>query len=252
MNKRINRIFDFKSASIHMILLLIMVGAFTISIKTNGGDLLALNIISYASLGIMTAFMTFELLYVTISHAKDRKEADKSFVHLFLNYHIRELLFAPVGTLCSMYFAMIHFIVFRITGLWYFSFLNIVYLFGLSIKLYQVHVDEISGTANYKKGLVLSNIAMIVLGLMFLTTVFLTDRYHEVIHEPLFLFVLDIVFFFLKLIFAAVGLISATKYKNKLMFSYSITAFVLAFYSFYSMMIAIFHKSEAFQLRAPG
>lgn len=232
-------IFNYKNTAVHMMILALMVVVFTV-LCANISNIVTF-IIGYVIMGLVVLLLTVELIYITIALFTHEKH---SLYYVLRNPHSRELFFAPIETLLSIYFAMAHFIVFHITGLWYFCILNVIYLIGLSIKSYQIHIEE-SLFVRKQTGLILSNIFMAVLSSAFFATVFFTNYFAHELHEPSFLFILDIVFFFLKLVFAVMGLVSALKHNSEIMISYSFAALILTFFTFYSVVITLLHENHA-------
>ena len=246
MKEEKGRLFTFRNTAIHLTILalIVLVSIFPIAFSPNEARVTFI-IIEGVIFGLLTIFLIVELAFLIYFETQKRKSVEFRFVKQFMGEHkFREIMFTPIATLFSTLFALSHFVVYLITDLWYFAALCIFYLLCIALKVYQVHVDEAHDNHSYFRGVRISNILTFTLSLLFVLTIFGTIYFRETLHEPLFLFILDIVFFVLKLVFAIISLIGTIREKKQLMIAHTLVSFTLTFYTGYAIIIYILHMNR--------
>ena len=244
MAKRKLPLLNNRSVAIHLVILASIIIAFTMTINSLESIKESLKIISYIVVGLISLFLIFELIFVSLNKYKKKRKTVDSVKECFIDQDIRELVLSPYGILASLLFALAHYLVFVQLDIWYFGLLASFYLFGIAIKSYHLHLLEFRSHHKFLIRLTLSSIFMMILSLLFIATIVTTNLLKDRLHEPTILFILDIVFFVGKLFFLILNTINAIKHKEILMISYSISMLLLTFFTLYAIYISILHMNE--------
>ena len=237
-------LFTFKSLSVHILIIPFIMVGFTVAFAMSHNELV--RNISYIVLGALSLFLFVECIYLSNRLNKEYKQEVPSFKERLKNIHYREEMFAPLDAFVASMFALIHYVVFVYEDghFWYFSLLCGMYLIGISLKAFMAHVEENDDKEYYPKLVVFSNIATLIVSLFIFSTLFWTHYFHDVLSEPLYLLILEIVFFALKAIFVAIDFFNLATEKTILKLSHALLGFTLASYTGYSMTIGILHMNH--------